>query len=29
LDGAASPQGAEANSVYFEGLRNRIKQSAS
>lgn len=29
LDGAASPQGAEANGAYFEGLRNRIKHAAS
>lgn len=29
LDGAASPQGAEANSAYFEGLRTRIKQGSS
>ena len=29
MDGAASPQGAESNSAYFEGLRNRIKQSGS
>lgn len=29
LDGAASPQGAEANGSYFEGLRNRIKHASS
>lgn len=29
LDGAASPQGAEANSAYFEGLRIRIKHAPS
>ncbi len=29
LAGGESPQGAEANGAYFEGLRDRIKQSAS
>jgi antitoxin ParD1/3/4 len=29
LDGAASPQGAEANGAYFEGLRNRIKHTSA